>query len=281
MAKAKNLPATAKNTLPVDWEKQMAAAAEMYKQMEAATGGGQFISYKGGTMSFDGAPMKENTIVAVPVEAIFENAFYVHEFDPDDPHPPVCFAFSDSTSTLKPGEDASVLPLRMKPHPDSSDPQSPDCKSCRHAQFGSADKGRGKACKNIRKIGWLHSDYLKKPEAIASAPLAISKVPATSLTAWAAYVKKVSNVLGKAFYAVVCKHVQVPASGQPGWKLTFEPSSEIPKALLGPVFARHLQAYAELAVPYQAEASGGKAKKPFKGKGNAATKPAAGKRKKY
>jgi hypothetical protein len=179
--------------------------------------------------------------------------------------------------TLKPGEDASVLEARMKPHADSSDPQNADCRTCRHNQFGTAEKGRGKACKNGRRVAILHADYLKKADAVASAPMAFLKVPPTSLGNWASFVKKVANVLEKPFFAVVSK-IEVRPHPKKQVEVSFGVAAEVPKAMMGPVFARHREAYAALTVPYQAEERS--SKKPAKGGGPA--KPAAGgKRKKY
>lgn len=276
MAKAKGgtAVATAKNTLPVDWEKQMALAAERYKQVEASTGGGQFLSIRAGVLSFDGAAVKDSTIEAVPLEAVLENAFYVDDFDADNPHPPVCFAFSASMDTLKPGEDASVLEARMAPHPDSAQPQNATCKGCPKNEFGSAERGKGKACKNGRRIALLHGDYLKKTGAIESAPMAFLKVPPTSLGAWATFVKKVANVLEKPFFAVVAR-VKAQPDPKTQVKVSFDVAAEVPKALMGSIFARHNEAYALLTVPYQAE-TGKVEKKKAKG-GKAAGKAAAGK----
>lgn len=235
--------APAKQNLPVDWEKQMAAAAERSKAAVASVGGAQFISIRAGVMSFDGATIKDNSIESVPLDFIRENAFYTDDFDPDNPHPPVCFAFSQSM-----GEGEA----EMAPHPDSPEPQNKTCKGCPRNDFGTADKGRGKACKNLFKLALLHKDYLKKPEAIANAPLAFLKVPPTSLGAWAGYVKKVSNVLEKAFFATVAK-ISARPHPKKQVEVSFEVAGEIPKPILGPVFARHKESYALLAVPYQAE----------------------------
>jgi hypothetical protein len=45
----------------------------------------------------------------------------------------------------------------MGPHPSMQadanfQPQSDLCKTCEHNQWGSADKGRGKACQNRRRL---------------------------------------------------------------------------------------------------------------------------------
>lgn len=262
--------------LPIDWEKQMAAHAEAYKQQMATVGGGQFLSIRAGVLSFDGAAVKDSTVEMVPLEYVFENAYYVDDFDADNPHAPVCFAFSGSIDTLKPGEDATALEARMAPHADSAQPQHATCKGCPRNEFGTADKGKGKACKNGFRLALLHSDYLKKPDSIAAAPVAFLKVPPTSLGAWATFVKKVANVLEKPFYAVVAR-IKATPDAKTQVKVGFEPAGEVPRPSMGQVFRRHREAYSLLTVPYQAEDR--TAKGPAKGKG--APKKAAGKQRKF
>ena len=253
-----------KGTAVVDWESQMKAAAAMYKSAEANAGGGKFISVRAGIMSFDGAPIKDNAIEGVVLESMHENAYYVDAYDADNPHPPICFAFSDSMDSLKPGEEASVLEDRMAPHKDSAKPQHATCKGCPHNEFGTADVGRGKACRNLRRLAILHSDYLKKPATIPSAPIAFMKVPPTSTGGWAAYVKKLANVLEKPPFAVVTK-----VSCRPDVKkqvvVEFDVTGEVKDRNIGSaVFKRHQEAYGMMAVPYQPEAEGAAKKKPAK-----------------
>lgn len=246
----------------VDWEKQMKAAAQMYKSAEANTGGGKWISFKGGVMSFDSAAIKDNKIDVVVLESMHENALYEGAYDPNSPSAPICFAFSDSMDSLKPGEDASELELRMKPHKDSAKPQSPTCHGCKWNEFGTADTGRGKACKNLRRLALLHVDYLKKPEAIKSAPIAFAKIPPTSCGGWAGHVKKIANVLEKPPYAIITTMSCRPDT-KTQVKVEFEVTGEIKDRAIGSaVFLRHKEAYGLLDQPYTADT--GKAVKPAK-----------------
>jgi hypothetical protein len=262
MAKGTAVAKRGKGGAVVSWEEQMKSAAAMYKSAEANAGGGKFISVRAGIMAFDGAPIKDNAIEAVVLESMHENAFYTEGFDADNPHSPVCFAFSDPMDSLKPGEEASVLEDRMVPHKDSTKPQHATCKGCPQNEFGTAETGRGKACKNIRRLALLHIDYLKKPATIPSAPIAFMKVPPTSTGGWAAYVKKLANVLEKPPFAVVTK-----VSCRPDVKkqvvVEFDVTGEVKDRNIGSaVLKRHKEAYSLMAIPYQPEAEG--AKKPAK-----------------
>jgi hypothetical protein len=66
----------------------------------------------------------------------------------------------------------------VKPDAEATDQQSADCASCPHNAFGSAEKGRGKACKEVRRVFFL-------PEGKLDAH--VMNVPPTSLKALKTY----------------------------------------------------------------------------------------------
>jgi len=53
-------------------------------------------------LTWNDAPIKDNTIGAIVVDSILENVFYEGEFDPDVPQPPTCFAFGRDDKTMEP-----------------------------------------------------------------------------------------------------------------------------------------------------------------------------------
>jgi hypothetical protein len=235
----KNLPARAGAQLPANWEKEMAAHAQQYAEAEAATGGGAWLSIRAGQLSFQGTPLPDSQLECVVLDYRFENTWYGGvPFDADNPRPPHCFAIAKVEGDLA-------------PHQDSHDPQHQQCKGCVQNEFGTSDRGKGKACKNIRRLALLHSDYLKSPQTIADAPVVFLKVPPTSLTGWANYVKKISNVLGKPPYAVVTR-VTVSPDQKVQVRVDFDVASEIrDKKLLGAIFAKRGDAQGNLDLPYQ------------------------------
>lgn len=79
----------------------------------------------------------------VIVDFVATHNFYAGRFDKDNIVPPDCFAI---------GTD----PKNMVPSPNSPNPQAKDCQSCPMNQFGS--DGKGKACKNGRKLAVLPPD---------------------------------------------------------------------------------------------------------------------------
>lgn len=161
----------------VRWEEALAARAKSSQAVASNLGtGGNFISFRNGILQFKGSPVDGNSMEVVIPSFILENQFYDGAFDADNPSSPVCYAF---------GTDQND----MAPHPKSPQPQSDKCKGCPQNEWGTADKGRGKACKNVVRLGLISADALEDGEqGVRDAEEAIAKLPVTSGKAWGAYV---------------------------------------------------------------------------------------------
>lgn len=104
-------------------------------------------------------------IKIVVIDFLSANRYYVGAYDPNNPAPPVCFAFGKNL-----GE--------MVPSASSPDRQHDNCKLCPWNQFGS--RGQGKACKNTRELAVM---LVGEPEDfdVENDPLYTISVPPTSL----------------------------------------------------------------------------------------------------
>lgn len=257
MARSKSEVALKGNTLPANWEAQMRADAATYKEAVASIGVGQFMSTRGGILAFQGTPVPGNKMKAVIVDAILANALYEGKFDSNNPQSPVCYAFGRKES-------------EMAPHADSPKPQAESCSICPNNKFGSAEQGRGKACKNGVRQGIVHADSLRDPAGLKDAPIAILGVPPTSLPSWAQYVKSLEATTGMPPYGVVTEVALVP-DAKTQFKLTFTLVSKIDKKTMGAVFAKHQDVKESIAFPYQPTEDAA----PARGKKAAGKKPAA------
>jgi hypothetical protein len=191
-----NVPAVRKNTLPANIEKQMKEDAAKGAKKVANIGVGQFMSIRGGILAFQGTPVPGNKMLAVVLADIFENAWYKEEFDADNPTPPNCYAFGDDEQS-------------MAPHAQAEDKQSDACSGCEKNKFGTAEKGRGKACKNGMRMAVMHADSLKG-DVTKDAQVAFLKIPPTSMPGWAQYVKSLENLHGRPAYGVITEISVVP-----------------------------------------------------------------------
>ena len=220
-------------TAVANWDEELAKYA---KQAVATTGsgGGEFLSTKGGVLSYQGSEVPDNLMNTVILDHVFENHFYTARFDPNNPASPVCFAF---------GRDVD----EMAPHADSTEPQSDTCKDCPQNKFGTADTGRGKACGNIRRLALMTEDGL---EDVENATVAFLKVPVMSCKGWDGYVKDLERTKNRPPFAVVTE-VSVVDDETAQFKVKFKLAEDVPASAIKALIAKHEKAAEEIMFPYQ------------------------------
>ena len=180
---------------PTNWQDRLAKFAVAAVAAEAAPSG-SFITAKSGILQFAGNAVAGNKLDVVVVDSIYENTYYTGEYDPDAPLSPVCFAFAH--------DDGDLVP-----HADSTEPQHSSCKGCPQNEFGTAEKGKGKACKNSRRIAVLPGTDLSA-EALETAEVAFMKLPVTSVKNWGNYVNTLATIDHRPPFAVVTTLGVVP-----------------------------------------------------------------------
>lgn len=180
---------------PTNWQDRLAKFAVAAVAAEAAPSG-SFISAKSGVLQFANAAVAGNALDLIVIDSIYENTFYTGTYDPDNPESPVCFAFAHDDSELT-------------PHPDSTEPQHATCKGCPQNEFGTADRGKGKACKNSRRIAVLPGADITST-ALETAEVAFMKLPVTSVKNWGNYVNTLATIDHRPPFAVVTTIGVVP-----------------------------------------------------------------------
>ncbi len=182
-------------TAIVPWEQKFAKYAKAAVEQEKSIGGGGLnLKFGPGTITVAGGTIPGGRAEVIVLGSCFENSWYGSAaYDPDDPQPPVCYAFGEAAE-------------EMVPHADCQDPQNPEgCATCPKNAFGSADTGRGKACGNKKRLAVLLAKDVEDAdaEAISTAELATARVSPTNLKAWAGYVRAVAEEHGRPPWAVV------------------------------------------------------------------------------
>lgn len=231
-------------TSMVKWDEALAKQAEEYAQQEANTGGGNFIGTRNGILKVNDTPIPNNELGAVVLDSVLLNMYFEGKFDPDDPIPPMCYAFGRSEE-------------EMRPHPDSAKPQNPKCEDCRHNQFNSADEGGGKACKNTRRValisaGTMEAGKLKKwdkPEQFEKGERYYLSVPPTSIRGFAAYVKQLKGALKLPPHGVFTK-VKIVPDESTQFKVTFEAIDRVPGPLVPIVIRRNEAERQQIMFPW-------------------------------
>ena len=138
-----------------------------------------WASFQGGQLNINGMKMKDNKAPVVVLQSLFENQWYKERYDPNNPATPHCFAFAENDEDLK-------------PHPESLAPQAETCDQCPKNAWGSdPGGGKGKACKNVRRISFISADDIGNEKA----EVVFAKIPVMSVKNWSAYASQIANVL--------------------------------------------------------------------------------------
>lgn len=277
---------TATGTEMVQWDEELAkyAAESVASEANAGTGLKSF-STQAGVLSFDDSPMPNNQMAVIVLDHILENTFYQEAFDPDNPTPPDAYALGRDEKTIRWSDDSI-------PTLESGEPIAGElCKDSSINQFGSAETGRGKACRNIRRLLVIPAGTFNKQgqftliedeEHYADAAPAFLKISPTSTPNWSLYVKQLAGSLSKPPFAVATL-IKVVPDKKTQFKITFEALEEMPMELMEVLVRRHKEASELIMQPYNMEKDedgeeSTSRRKPAK---KAAAKKGPAKRKKY
>lgn len=179
----------------VKWDAKLAELAKATQTMEAGVGGGgNFLSIRGGVLQYQGATVEDNRMRVIVVDQILENQWYDQPFDPDNPASPACYAFGR-------------IAKEMVPHEKCSQPQNANCVSCPQMQFGSSDRGKGKACKACQRLALVTEGDM---ENIEDAEIAYLKLPYFSTVEYAAYTRQLAELYHRPPLAFVTEVYVVP-----------------------------------------------------------------------
>ncbi len=235
----------------VKWDAELAKEAEVAAQMEANTGGGKFLSVKGGVLTWNDAPVPGNEMPIVILDHIFENVMYEGDYDADNPTSPTCFAFGRDEKTMEPHQ----VPK------DAGTAQEGPCVSCPMNVFGSADKGKGKACKNTRRLGLISAGsfaaggkfkMITDPEYYEKeGEVGFFKIPVTSIKMFGGFVKQVASALKRPPHGIITR-VKVVPDPKSQFKVVFEPMQNLPDSLMTAIMKRRDEVKGVIDFPYQA-----------------------------
>lgn len=138
-------------------------AQQLARQNEAAQSlrsSGSYIGFKNAQLRVDGIAIPANQLDVRVLAALSERAWYSKDFDADAVQVPDCYALDDDV-----------------PHDQAKNPQSGSCAECAHNKWGSASRGKGKACRESARVIVIPANV-----PLASAQMYTAKVPVTSLS---------------------------------------------------------------------------------------------------
>jgi hypothetical protein len=232
--------------LPVDiskkWEEQATKAAA-----EIPATGGTFLSTKGGILTFGEEKMPGNQVCVIVLDAILENTAYEGKYGPDSKQPPRCYAFGrlDEQKEMAPHPS-------MDAFPDYFVPQSESCATCPLNEYGSAETGRGKACKNRARLAILPAGYympkrnskdmdleiFTDPAHFKTADIAQLKLPVLSVKNYFKFVSDVAATHRRPPHGVIAR-VFIEPDEKAQFKVCFEMLEVVPNEIAEIIMERH------------------------------------------
>lgn len=240
------------------WKDEMRKHAQDTASKESV--GGNFISFRGGVIKIGGNSIKGNELKVLILDAVYENVLYLGGFDPDNPKNPACFAFAEEEKDLAPHEQV-VKPFPCKlPNDDGEfeiqeiEPETcADCPAGGPKAFGSSQKqdgsqGKGKACKNIRRLAVISANQLNETS-IAKSEVFYIKVPVTSVRSWGQYVKGVAAEYELPYFGVVTTlHVEPSEENQ--IDVSFRDPEPVPEEMFEAIMKRRAAQQEQTRFPY-------------------------------
>lgn len=241
------------STAVVPWQEEMAARANKAAKAVKVQSITKKISTAGGVLSVDDEVIEGNELRVIIVGATPENQYYDRPYDPKNPTVPVCYSFGDPSAD-EPGEG-------MVPHAEAEAPQGTDdpdngsadgnCADCWANRMGTADVGRGKACKNIYRVAVVTEDALESAEALADAEVRMVNVPVMSVRNFATFVHKIADDMQRPPEAVVALLKVVPdPKSQFQVKFSFEELINFDQDLYEAMTKKVAEVAQQLVLPY-------------------------------
>ncbi len=199
--KTKALVATRGDLSPLsgEWADRFADYARDDAASRVAGGGWPFIGTRSGVFRYQDE-LLESPFEAIVMGGIHENTYFSEAYDAENPQAPSCFA----VGKIGGREDDLAPPADLEAK------QHPTCLGCWANEFGTADTGKGKACKNTIRLALLPAEDLSV-EGLSEIEGARLRMPVTSLKHWTKYVNVVTGGLGRPLFSVITQVIIEPS----------------------------------------------------------------------
>lgn len=225
------------DNVPVNYEELLAGLAKKATKTEKPAT--STINAKAGMLMYNQQPCPGNKLDVIIIASTHANLYYEDKYDPNNPTNPVCYAYSEDPDELE-----------MKPHPKSQKPQSETCATCWANKWESdPEGGRGKACKNSRRLACIPADVA--PEDVPTAEVASLTLPVTTVNKnWSPYVHKLATLYNRPPLALKTQLGVVP-DAKTQFKITFDDVGAVDISVLGPVIEKSKSARELLEREYE------------------------------
>ena len=191
-----------------------------------------FLSIQGKKFSVGGDKLGTSLNVIV-LSTVYDNAYYNNKYDPENPNPPACFAIGTEPKMLMPSALSPVA-------------QNDMCESCMQNQWGSADTGKGKACKNGRRLLLASVD---DDQDVDLENLVVLRLPPTSLANFSSYSKVITAKVRMPLNAFVTRITFDEDTTHPVLKFSFF-SAKLPTPVVKSILSRQEEFESIISEPY-------------------------------
>jgi hypothetical protein len=243
----------------VNYDAEYAKRAARFADQERLSSG-SFMSVKGGILSLGEEVMPGNQACVIILDAVVENTYYGEAYVEGAPQPPTCYAYARGADEID----------RMGPHPTMQidlnyfKPESSTCKACPQNEWGSAEKGKGKACQNRRRLAMIPAGFFKpkrgsrdfdlelftEQKFFASADIVMLKLPVLSVKNWSRYAQQlIAPPLSRDPSGIITRFWVEPDT-KAQYMVHFEMVDKVPPELYETIEARRLEAEASIMRGY-------------------------------
>ena len=223
------------------WEEELAAAAEAEAEAAKGAPASGFFSLQGGVLSYNGEPVKGNAMKVVVLAAKYGSQYYSKPWTPGAAEAPDCVSFCDDYET--------AAKVGGKPWHEIEEPQSAGCDSCPHFQWGSAQTGKGKACKLFVRLALLPADALVSADEIEVAEIGVIRIPTMSVSNYNDYVKGLAANVARPPWAVTTM-LSVAPDPKSQFRVHFKPAEKLPQPVVQALMEKRKRYLASGALTY-------------------------------
>ena len=226
-----------------DWEIELQHKAQ--DAAAAETVGIPRITHKSGILKIDDKAVDGNKLPHAILCYGLAKTYFRDGYDPkaSKGDTPVCYSFAKPL----PGEEA-----KMAPHAAAPDKQNTDCATCPHNAFGTAEKGDGKRCRDIRRV-LVIAPGSNDPEDVLKAQVRQYEVPPGSLRNWGTYLKSLKEIhpTGAPQFVITTLGTQ-PNEDAGAYTLTFTPTEVLEKPFVKALIEKGKAVESDLFAPFPA-----------------------------
>lgn len=246
----KVVPAKTQGGAVVPWKDQLAQQAAAAASSEVSES--NFLSFRGGVLTFQGVPVEGNKKQFIVLDSAYEHAFYGDyndgnpvswPFSPDNPRSPSCYAMGRVESDLAPIKEGEGTPENIV---------SDACHGCPLNEWGSdPDGGKGKACKNTRRLALIDAQVLEanSVDAIEKAAVHYAKLPVTSGKNFSAFVIQTANVVKRPLHGIIAELSVVPHQTRQ-FEIRWQFVDVVPDDLIMAIMAKRDKLADDILFPY-------------------------------